>query len=235
MGKFEFFQNGIKIGESHNRILYDGIVAFQQTMFGVECWHSGAAGYSDSAPASGHWHPYRTIAIGVCADDNDGWLDNNGYLTGAGDGIKPDSVPTGGTALAHLPNLTDSYMTSSISGSKANYNVGTGLFYKQADRVISVGNTISIEATFATTAVPASANATTILEGTEIREMGVFLCEESDFKSGTLSPRTDRNDKPYSILCKSTRFQISGGFIQDSPLVAGANSLTVRYTFGGED
>jgi len=241
MGKFEIFENikgnKVKIGENHNRILYDGIAAFQQTMFGVECWTSGAQGYSASSPASGHWQPYRTIAIGSCADDNDGYLATNSWLMTGGSGIAVDVVPTGGTAMAHFPNLTDSYMTSAFSGSKipGDGNIGTGMFYKQADRVVSVGNTISIEATFDTTASPAARNSTTMLEGTEIREMGVYLCAEDDFKSGSLSPRTDRDDRPYSILCRSVRLQISGGFIQDSPLIAGANSLTIRYTFGSDE
>lgn len=238
MGKFEIFEHVsgdlIKIGESQNRILYDGIAAIQQTMFGVECWVSGAAGYSASSPASGHWQPYRTIAIGTCADDNDGYLDDNGWLASGGSGILADSIPTGGTQFAHFPNLSDSYMTSSQSGSVSNFNVGTGLFFKQADRVVAVGRTISIEATFYTTTNPASINSTTMLTGTEIRELGVYLCAEDYFKSGTLSPQTDRVDRPFTMLCRSVRFQISGGYIQDSPLIAGLNALTVRYTFAGE-
>jgi len=241
MGKFEIFEhiNGklIKIGENNNRILYDGIGAFQQTMFGVECWTSGAAGYDGTLPASGHWTPYRTIAIGTVADDNDGWLATNGWLMTGGSGIATNEVPTGGTSMAHFPNLTDSYMSTSQSGGDPigdDNNVGTDLFFKQADRIVSVGNTISIEATFNTTSSPASRNSTTMLEGTEIREMGIYMCSESDFKSGTLSPRTDRNDRPYTMLCRSVRMQISNGFINDSPLIAGANALTVRYTFGGE-
>jgi len=231
MGKFEFYENGEKIGEAYpNRILYCGIAYSQDTVFGIESWQSGVAGYDGSLPASGAWDPYRTIVIGVCADDNNGWLNDNSWLANGGSGIEADSVPIGGNSFAHFPALTDTYMTSAASGGNANRNVGTGLFYKTADRTVRVGNTaVAIEATFNSTADPGSINANTLLVGTEIREMGISL---ADIPTGFWDPLSDRTHRPNTLINRSVRILVSGGYVQDAPLTMGSNPITVRYTFG---
>jgi hypothetical protein len=111
-GKFELFEEkdgdiyGEKIGESYNRMMYDGMEFIIDFAFGVESWFSGAAGYNGSLPASGAWNPYRYVAVGYSADTNDGWLVSNNYATTGenegtghditgGTGIKADSVETG--------------------------------------------------------------------------------------------------------------------------------------------
>ena len=232
MGKFEIFEGignkQVKIGESDNRILYGGRMYALDTVFGLEAWQSGVAGWDGSLPASGAWDPYRTIAIGTVADDNIGWFETNGYLE-EGSGLSGGGIPTGGNVYGHLPNLNDAYMSSAASGGNADFNVGTALFYKLADRTIRVGRTISIEATFQTTDTAANTGVTTILTGTEIRELGISL---SDNPTGLIDPVTERTTRPHALICKSTRYDVSGGKIHDNPIVVGLNDITVRYTFG---
>lgn len=232
MGKFEIFENigneEVKIAEQNNRILYAGRMYALDTVFGIEAWQSGVAGYDGAQEASGVWDPYRTIVIGIVGDDNTNWLETNGYRDG-GSGITGD-LSTDTEAFAHLPNLTDTYMSSAASGDYTyNYNVGTGLFYKLADKVIRGGRVISIQATFYATADPGSIGVQTILSGTEIRELGVSL---SDNPTGLIDPVTDRSHRPHTLINRSVRFQVSGGIVKDSPIVVGANDITVRYTFG---
>jgi len=223
MGKFEIFEHKgnerIKIAESDNRILYAGRMYALDSVFGLEAWQSGVAGWDGSLPASGAWDPYRSIAIGTVADDNNGWFETNGYLT-EGSGISGGGLPTGGDAFAHLPNLNDAYMASAASGGNANFNLGTGLFYKLADRTIRVGRTISIEATFSTTDTAGNEGATTILTGTEIRELGISL---SDNPTGLIDPVTDRSARPHTLICRSVRYEVSGAKIYDNPIVVGLN------------
>ena len=102
------------------------------------------------------------------------------------------------------------------------------MFYKLADRIVRTGRTITIEATFTTDIDQANGDADTIPTGTKIRELGIFL----GIPTGAISPSTNRVDRPSSVLAKSARYQVSGGFIQDNPITAGANNLTVRYTYG---
>lgn len=233
MGKFEIFENinnkEVKIGESDNRILYAGRQYALDTVFGLEAWQSGVAGYDGDQLASGVWDPYRTIVIGVSADDNTDYFENIGNLVGQSglDG----SISAGEGVFAHLPNLTDTYMTSAASGDYVDngYNIGTGLFYKLADRTIRVGRTTSIQATFYTTEDVQSRGPQTILAGTEIRELGVSL---SDNPSGLIDPITDRTHRPHTLICRSVRYQVSGGLVKDNPITVGANDITVRYTFG---
>lgn len=244
-GKFELFEEvdgnlyGRKIGESYNRMMYDGMEMVMDFAFGIESWFSGAGGYDGSLPASGAWHPYRYVAVGYSVDNNNGWLTSNDYIVtgdGAGDGtgsaivegtgIKIDVVTTG-VNLSYFPDLDDSVMTSMDPG-KANKNIGSGLFYKLADRIVRTGRTITIEATFTTDIDQENGDADTIPTGTKIRELGIFF----GIPTGAISPSTNRADRPNSILAKSTRYQVSGGYIQDNPIIAGANNLTVRYTYG---
>lgn len=233
MGKFEIFENIenelVKIGESENRILYAGRQYALDTIFGLEAWQSGVAGFDGTYPASGVWDPYRTIVIGTVADDNTRYFEGLGLLAeGSGlDGV----ISTGEGTYGHLPNLTDTYMSSAASGDYVgdNYNVGTGLFYKLADRTIRVGRTISIQATFFTTEVAENRGVQTILSGTEIRELGVSL---SDNPTGLIDPITDRTHRPHTLICRSVRYQVSGGVVIDNPIIVGANDITVRYTFG---
>lgn len=232
MGKFEIFENieniEIKIGEQENRILYAGRMYALDTVFGMEAWQSGVAGYDGDQLASGVWDPYRTIVIGSVGDDNTNWLEVNGYRL-AGSGIS--GFTTGdGSAYGHLPNLTDTYMSSCVSGDYTyNYNVGTGLFYKRADKTIRAGRVVSIQATFYATEDPASIGQQTILAGTEIRELGVTL---SDNPTGAIDPITDRTHRPHTLINRSVRYLVSGGLIIDNPIIMGANDITVRYTFG---
>lgn len=232
MGKFEIFKQvgtkQVKIGESNNRILYGGRMYALDTVFGLEAWQSGVAGWDGSLPASGAWSPYRTIVIGSVGDDNLGWFNTNGYLE-EGSGLSGGGIPTGGDGFGHLPNANDAYMSSAASGGNANFNLGTGLFYKLADRTIRVGRTVSIEATFQTDANPANGSATTIPVGVEIRELGVSL---SDNPTGLIDPATERTSRPHVLICKSVRYEVSGGLIHDNPIVVGLNNITVRYTFG---
>jgi len=232
MGKFEIFEHigneQVKIGEQKNRILYAGRQYALDTVFGMEAWQSGVAGYDGNQLASGVWDPYRTIVIGTVADDNTRWLESAGYLL-AGSGIS--GFTTGdGSAYGHLPNLTDTYMSSAASGDYTyNHNVGTGLFYKLADKTIRVGRVASIQATFYATIDPASISAQTILSGTQIRELGISL---SDNPTGLIDPITDRSHRPHTLINRSTRFQVSGGMIIDNYITVGENPITVRYTFG---
>jgi hypothetical protein len=232
MGKFEIFENigneKVKIGEQENRILYGGRMYALDSVFGLEAWQSGVAGYDGAQPGSGLWNPYRTIVIGVSADDNNNWLEGNGYLIGDS-GIS--GFVGGGEAYGHLPNLTDTYMTSAASGDYIgnDYNVGYGLFFKRADSTIRVGRTVSIQATFFSTADPGSIGEQTILAGTEIRELGVSL---SDNPTGLIDPITDRTSRPHTLICRSVRFEVSGTHIIDNPIIVGSNDITVRYTFG---
>ena len=228
MGKFHVFEKeGKDWGVSDNRIVYDGREFILDFAFGVESWFSGAGGYDGSLPASGAYHPYRYIAIGTVPDDNDGWLADNGYLE-AGSGIKADSIPTGSDAFAHLPNLNDSYMSSQVSGSYgAGYNTGIAYFYKQVDRVIRIGRQVTLEATFTSTA--GAGNKEVIPEGTEIRELGVFIGGEP---TGIITPSTVKSDRPRALICRSVRYSVSGGYVQDNPIIVGSNPITVRYTFG---
>ena len=233
MGKFEIFEHIsgdlVKISEQQNRIVYDGREATLDFLFGIETWFSGASGYDGSGPASGHWTPYRTVAVGTVSDDNIGFLSTNGWLDG-GSGISGTSVNTSAGNFAHFPNLNDHYMSSIVSGgSPANANVGTGYFYKEADKIVRVGRTISIEATFTTHPTPAFGTATVIPEGTELRELGVFFGINP---TGVITPSTDRSVRPITMLCRSTRYEVSGDKIIDNPITAGANDITVRYTFG---
>lgn len=239
-GKFEVYENKkdgskVKIGESYNRMTYDGMEMMMDFMFGIETWFSGAAGYDPTVNGSTHWHPYRYIAVGYSADDNDDWLyQNNGALTGAaGDG---DNM-TGGTGISgsvittanigHFPNLNDSYM-SSLDVTKDNKNVGTGLFYKIADRTTRTARTVTIEATFTTDGDRANGDVDTIPTGTQIRELGVFMAEPT----GQISPSTNRSHRSGAMLCRSVRYGVGGGYLADNPITVGANNLTVRYTFG---
>lgn len=232
MGQFEIFEwkdnKKVKIAESKNRILYAGRMYALDTVFGLEAWQSGVAGFDGDQLASSVWDPYRSIVIGTVVDDNDGWINENGYLTG-GSGISGLGIPTGSEYYGHLPNLNDTYMSSAASGAVANHNVGSGLFYKLADRTVRVGRTISIEATFTTDADPANGSATTIPEGTEIRELGVSL---SDNPTGLIDPVTTRTERPHTLICRSVRYEVSGGKIHDNPITVGSNNITVRYTFG---
>lgn len=242
-GKFELFEEvdgnpyGKKIAESYNRMMYDGIEFILDFTFGVESWFSGSAGYNGGLPASGAWHPYRYVALGYSADTNDGWLVSNDYATtGADDGkganvtggtgIKADSVATGSN-LAYFPNLNESVM-SSYDSTKANFNVGSGLFYKIADRIVRTGRSVTIEATFTTDPDQENGDADTIPTGTKIRELGIFLA----IPTGSIAPSTNRADRPKTIIAKAVRYEVSGGFIQDNPIDAGANNLTVRYSYG---
>lgn len=242
-GKFEVFEEkngdpfGNKIGESYNRMVYDGMEFIMDFAFGIESWFSGAGGYDGSLPGSGAWNPYRYIALGYSADTNNGWLVSNNYTTtGAnegtghditgGTGILADSVETGAN-IGYFPDLDDSVM-SSLDVSKDNKNVGSGLFYKLADRTIRTGRTVTIEATFSTTIDLDNGDANTIPTGLQIRELGIFLA----VPTGVISPSTNRTDRPKTCLAKSIRYQVSGGYIQDYPITVGANNLTVRYTYG---
>ncbi len=234
MGKFEIFEHigneEVKIGESDNRILYGGRQYALDTVFGLEAWQSGVAGYNGAYPASGVWDPYRTVVIGSVADDNTNWLAGNSYLFTGGSGIS--GFTTGdGSAYGHFPNLTDTYMSSAASGNYIadNYNIGTSLFYKLADKVIRVGRTVSIQATFYATEVEGNKGVQTILSGTEIRELGVSL---SDNPSGLIDPITDRSHRPHTLICRSVRYEVTGGLIIDNPIIVGSNDITVRYTFG---
>lgn len=233
MGKFEIFENRgnelVKIGEQQNRILYAGRQYALDTVFGLEAWQSGVAGFDGDQLASGVWTPYRTIVIGVSADDNTDYFEGLGLL--AGQSGLDGSITTGEATYGHLPNLTDTYMTSAASGDyiENKYNTGVGLFYKLADRTIRVGRTISIQATFYSTADPGSAGTQTILEGTEIRELGVSLSPDP---TGLIDPITDRTHRPHTLIARSVRYQIVNGYIVDNPIVVGANDITVRYTFG---
>lgn len=229
MGKFLVYEGEPKDGETTpNKILYAGMAYAIDTIFGLEAWQSGAAGYDGSLPASGVWDPYRTVVIGTVADDNNRWMEYQSCLD-AGSGIKTGSITTDGNTFAHVPALTDSYMSSAQSGSNANYNVGTGLFYKRGDRTIRTGRTISIEATFNVTADPASTNAETILIGTEIRELGISL---SEYPTGLIDPLSDRSHRPDTLIARAVRFSIEEGFLKDNPIVIGSNPITVRYIFG---
>lgn len=238
-GKFEIFENKDgkleKLGESYNRMTYDGMEMAMDFIFGIETWFSGAAGYDGTVNGSTHWHPYRYVAVGYSADDNSDWLLNsNKALTGAAGG---GANQTGGTGLSgdciapadigHFPNLNDSYM-SSLDVAKANKNVGTGLFYKQADRTIRTARTVTIEATFTTDTDAANGDSDTIPTGTQIRELGVFLA----IPTGAITPSTNRSHRTGTMICRSVRYEVSGGYIQDNPITVGANNLTVRYTFG---
>jgi len=243
-GKFEVYESisgnkfGRKLGESYNRMTYDGMEFILDFAFGVETWFSGAGGYDAESPGSTHWNPYRYVALGYSADNNADWLLNNGYATtgesnGAGDnitggtGIKADSVATGNN-IAYLPSLTDTHM-SSLDSSKDNKNVGSGLFYKLADRTVRAGRTVTIEATFTTDADVANGTESVIPEGTQIRELGIFLAEDP---TGSISPSLVREDRPFTMICRSVRYEVSGGYIQDNPITVGSNNLTVRYTYG---
>ena len=130
MGKFEIFENIsgelVKIAEQENRIVYDGREATLDFLFGLETWFSGASGYDGSLPASGHWTPFRTLAVGCVGDDNIGFLATNGWLMTGGSGIAPDVISTAGGNLSHFPNLNDHYMSTITSGAKPDFNVGTG-------------------------------------------------------------------------------------------------------------
>ena len=240
-GKFEIFEETEdgqkKIGESYNRMLYDGMEFIMDFAFGIETWFSGAAGYDGSLPASGHWNPYRYVALGYSADNNGGWLVSNDWATTGvspgnaqnitgGTGILEDAVVTGSN-LAYFPDLDDSMM-SSYDPTKDNKNVGSGLFYKLADRIVRTGRTVTIEATFTTDIDQANGDADTIPTGTQIREMGIFL----GIPTGSISPSSNITDRPHTVLAKSVRYEVSGGYIQDSPIIAGVNNLTVRYTYG---
>jgi len=242
-GKFELFEEkdgnkyGKKIAESYNRMMYDGMEFMIDFTFGIESWFSGAGGYDGSLPGSGAWNPYRYVALGYNVDTNDGWLISNNYATTGlapgtgmnitgGTGILADSVATGSN-LAYFPNLNDSVMSSFDPG-KANYNVGSGLFYKLADRIIRTGRTVTIEATFTTDDDQENGDADTIPTGTQIRELGIFLA----VPTGVIAPSTNRPDRPKTIIAKASRYEVSGGYIQDNPIVVGANNLTVRYTYG---
>jgi hypothetical protein len=150
------------------------------------------------------------------------WLD-------AGSGIKTGSIVVSGNSFAHVPALTDTYMSSAQSGDNPDYNVSTGLFYKRADRTIRTGRTVSIEATFNVTADPASTNAETILVGTEIRELGISLAE---YPTGLINPLADRGHRPDTLFCRAVRFSIEGGYLKDNPITVGNNPITVRYIFG---
>jgi len=235
---FEHTEDGLqKIGQSYNRMMYDGIEFILDFAFGVESWFSGAAGYDGSLPASGAWNPYRYIALGYSADDNTDWLLDNDYantgssqgtgmdITG-GTGIKADSVAIGDN-ISHFPSLADTVM-SSLDVAKDNKNVGSGLFYKLADRVTRSGRTITIEATFTTDNDQDNGAAGVIPTGTQIRELGIFL----GVPTGAINPSTVRADRPATVVAKSTRYEVSGGYIQDNPITVTSNNLTVRYTFG---
>jgi len=233
MGKFEIFEHRgneqVKIDEQQNRILYAGRQYALDTIFGLEAWQSGVAGFDGTQLASGVWDPYRTIVIGVSADDNTNYFEGIGALTGDS-GLSGD-ISTGNATYGHLPNLTDTYMTSAASGDYVtnNYNTGVGLFYKLADRTIRVGRTISIQATFYSTDISENAGKQTLLTGTEIRELGVSL---SDNPTGLIDPITDRTHRPHTLICRSVRYQVSGGLVVDNPIIMGSNDITVRYTFG---
>ena len=229
MGKFLVYEDEKLIGEAiPNKILYAGMAYAMDTIFGLEAWQSGAGGYDGSVLASTVWDPYRTVVIGTVADDNNRWMENQSWLD-AGSGIKSGSISIAGNSFAHVPALTDSYMSSAQSGNNADYNVSTGLFYKLADRTIRTGRTVSIEATFNVTADPASTNAETILVGTEIRELGISL---SEYPTGLIDPLSDRSHRPDTLICRAVRFSIEGGFLKDNPLTVGNNPITVRYIFG---
>lgn len=229
MGFFEIFEGNKSFGKDSNRVVYDGREFMLDFAFGRESWFSGAAGYNGALPASGAYHPYRIMAIGTVADDNDGWFADNGYLTG-GSGLSGEQlITTSSDAFAHLPNLTDSYLSSQVSGTYGpGYNTGIAYFYKEPDKVIRVGRQITLRATFTTTA--GAGNKTTIPEGTEIREMGVYIGGVDP--TGIISPSTVQSDRPQALICRSVRYQVSGGYIQDNPIVVGANPITVTYTFG---
>ena len=242
-GKFEIFEElsgnifGNKIAESYNRMVYDGMEFVMDFVFGIETWFSGSAGYDGEVMSSGHWNPYRYIALGYSVDNNNGWLVSNNYATTGvspgtaqnitgGTGIKADVVDTGAN-LAYFPDLDDSVM-SSYDAAKADKNVGSGLFYKLADRIVRTGRTVTIEATFTTDPDQSNGDADTIPTGTEIRELGVFL----GIPTGSISPSTNRADRPNTMICRSVRYDVSGGYIQDNPITVGANNITVRYTYG---
>ena len=241
-GKFEIFEEisgdiyGNKLGESYNRMVYDGMEYIMDFAFGINSWHSGAIGYSPGEPASGAWTPYRYIALGFSADDNTDWLVNNSWedigtyvdIPTGGTGILADSVPTGFGYIAHFPNLGDSHM-SSLRPALDNKNVGTGLFYKLSDRTVRSGRTVTIQATFTTDPDGENGTANVIPTGTKIRELGIFL---GNHPTGSGSPSTVMEDRPFAMICRSVRYSVSGGYIQDNPITAGANNLTVRYTYG---
>jgi hypothetical protein len=229
MGKFLVYEGEKQLGEAvPNKLLYAGMAYAIDTIFGIEAWQSGVAGYDGSTPASGVWDPHRAVVIGTVADDNNRWMENNDWLD-AGSGIKTGSVTTAGNSFGHVPALTDTYMSSAQSGNNADYNVSTGLFYKNADRTIRTGRTVSIEATFNVTADPASTNAETILVGTEIRELGISL---SDNPSGLIDPLSDRSHRPHVLIARAVRYSIEEGYLKDNPITVGNNPITVRYIFG---
>ncbi|MHA1155037.1 MAG: hypothetical protein ACTSQK_02925 [Candidatus Heimdallarchaeota archaeon] len=229
MGKFLVYEDEKLIGEAiPNKILYAGMAYTIDTIFGLEAWQSGVGGYDGSLPASGVWTPHRTVVIGTVADDNNRWMENNDWLD-LGSGIKTGSIPIEGNSFAHVPALTDTYMSSAQSGNNVDYNVSTGLFFKLADRTIRTGRTVSIEATFNVTADPASTNAETILVGTEIRELGISL---SIYPTGLIDPLSDRSHRPEALFCRAVRYSIEDGFLKDNPIKVGNNPVTVRYLFG---
>lgn len=236
-GTFEIFESDEKgniirkLGENTNRMVYAGREAWLDFMFGVENWFSGAAGYDADVAGSTHWHPNRMIAVGTVADDNDGYFEGNGWLL-AGSGLTGTTITTG-TNFAYLPNLNDNYMSSAMSGNGATdeYNTGVALFYKQADRVVRTARSVQIEATFNYCNDPANANTETIPTGTQIREMGIFL---GGTPTGVISPSTDRTQRPRTMMNRSVRYTVTGGYIEDNPITVGSNKITIRYTFSDQ-
>ena len=240
-GKFEIFEETesgrVKIGESDNHMMDNGMEFILDFAFGTETWFSGAAGYNGESVGSGHWHPYRYIAVGYSVDDNDDWLiatdwattgadDGKGDNTTGGTGIKIDSVPVG-EYISHFPNAQDNYM-SSLDMGKANKNLGTGLFYKLSNKMIRTARTVIAEATFNTTPHQSDGDSNTIPTGTCLRELAIFIAEPT----GIGNPSAVRENRTGVMIAKSNRYKISNGYIQDNPLVVGANSITIRYSCG---
>ena len=245
-GTFEVFEEvsgnnfGRKIAEAKNRLLYDGIEYILDFAYGRQSWHSGAIGYDGSLPGSGAWNPYRYVGLGYSADDNNNWLYANGYaLTGhttggldnmtGGTGISGSAVAAGAN-IAHFPSLSDTHMSSLYAGGviPTDKNVGTGLFYKLANKITRSGRTVTIEATFTTCDDRANGDADTIPTGTKIRELVIAL----GIPTGSRNPSSVVGDRPGAIINKAVRYEVSGAKIIDNPITVGATNLSVRYTIG---
>lgn len=218
MGKFEFFTTGTKFAESENRIIYDGQEAIMDTMFGLDQWYSGG------------FKPM--IAVGVNGDDNSYYFSGASLMTGE---LNEQGIPTGfkdGTisitgdnGLSYLPNLEDSWMTSIDIG-----NNDTGLFWKEADRFTRVGRQLIAEAKFKVSNDSADIDSDVILTGTELREMGIFFGGEPTTK---ITPSTNPDQRDSGMIARSVRYEISGDYIQDNPIVVPETDITVRYSFSG--
>jgi len=203
---YENLPDGTKkfLGKLYNRKVHDCVEFIEDFVWGISSWFLGGAAYNPAGAASSVYHPERWMMVGISADTNDH------SLLGGATGIQTGTWDASGVSL--LPNPEDSTCTSGCA---------SGII----DSIVRHGQTVTIQKTFNPGSEPQG-----IPNGTNIRELCCFIGRP--LETGSMGdPSDDPNKRPYTMISRAVRYTTEAGYLKDSPLVMGANPITLQYVF----